>query len=217
MPSSSIFAIIGFAFAVSIGAVVSPGPVSAAIVSEAPRRGWRVGPLIATGHVALELILISLIGLGLTAILASAIVQKVIALAGGVLLLYMGANYIWSGYKGTIKLPQAGARSDRSDQRNLIGLGMITTISNPFWYAWWATVVPGYLSEVSGFGVSAIAAFYIGHISADYFWDTFLSVTISAGQRWLTGTRYRFLILITGGFMVYLGISITRSSSPTTV
>jgi threonine/homoserine/homoserine lactone efflux protein len=210
MPSSSIIAIIGFAFAVSIGAVVSPGPVSAAIISEAPRRGWRVGPLIATGHVALELILITLIGLGLTAILASPIIQKVIALAGGLLLLYMGFTYIWSGYKGMIKLPEAGIRSDRTHRRNLIGLGMITTISNPFWYAWWATVVPGYLSEVSGFGFHAIAAFYIGHISADYFWDTFLSVTISAGQRWLTGVRYRILILITGVFMMYLGIVFLR-------
>ena len=206
MPSSSIFAIIGFAFAVSIGAVVSPGPVSAAIVTEAPRRGWRVGPLIATGHIALELILITLIGLGLTAILANSIVQKIIAVAGGILLLYMGISYIWSGYTGTIGLPKAGAQSKHSDQRSLIGLGMLTTISNPFWYAWWATVVPGYLSEVSGFGLSAIAAFYLGHIGADYLWDTFLSVTISAGQKWLTGARYRALIFVTGTFMVYLGI-----------
>jgi threonine/homoserine/homoserine lactone efflux protein len=205
MPSSSIVAIIGFAFAVSIGAVVSPGPVSAAIVSESPRRGWRVGPLIATGHIALELVLIILIGLGLTSILGNPFIQKVIALAGGILLLYMGLSYIWAGYRGTMELPEGGAETYRRDHRNLIGLGMITTISNPFWYAWWAMVVPGYLSEVSSFGVGAIAAFYIGHISADYLWDTLLSATISAGQRWLTGGRYRGLILITGGFMAYLG------------
>jgi threonine/homoserine/homoserine lactone efflux protein len=205
MPSSSIVAIIGFAFAVSIGAVVSPGPVSAAIVSESPRRGWRVGPLIATGHIALELVLIILIGLGLTSILGNPFIQKVIALAGGILLLYMGLSYIWAGYRGTMELSEGGAETYRRHHRNLIGLGMITTISNPFWYAWWATVVPGYLSEVSSFGVGAIAAFYIGHISADYLWDTLLSATISAGQRWLTGGRYRGLILITGGFMAYLG------------
>lgn len=205
MPSSSIFTIIGFAFAVSIGAVVSPGPVSAAIVSESPRRGWRVGPAIATGHIALELVLIILIGFGLTTILANPFFQKGIALAGGILLLYMGLSYIWSGYKGTIELVEGGSDTGRSHRRNLIGLGMITTISNPFWYAWWATVVPGYLSDVSSFGLGAIVAFYIGHISADYLWDTLLSVTISAGQRWLTGGRYRALILITGGFMAYLG------------
>ncbi len=61
MPTSSLLEILAFAFAVSIGAVISPGPVTAAIVSEAPRRGWRVGPLIATGHIALELVFISLI------------------------------------------------------------------------------------------------------------------------------------------------------------
>jgi threonine/homoserine/homoserine lactone efflux protein len=88
----------------------------------------------------------------------------------------------------------------------LLGLGVVTTISNPFWYAWWATIVPGYLGEVSSLGAGTIAAFYLGHISADYLWDTFLSATISTGRKWLTEARYKILILITGGFMIYLGI-----------
>jgi threonine/homoserine/homoserine lactone efflux protein len=206
MPTSSLLEILAFAFAVSIGAVLSPGPVTAAIVSEAPRRGWRVGPLIATGHIALELVFISLISIGLSTILANAGIQRVIAIAGGILLLYMGISYIWSVWKGTVSLPESDSQFQSSRQRNLIGLGAITTISNPFWYAWWATIVPGYLAEVGNLGFGSVAAFYIGHISSDYLWDTFLSVTISAGRRWLTESRYKFLILLTGGFMVYLGI-----------
>lgn len=206
MPTSSLLEILAFAFAVSIGAVLSPGPVTAAIVSEAPRRGWRVGPLIATGHIALELVFISLISIGLSTILANAGIQRVIAIAGGILLLYMGISYIWSVWKGTASLPESDSQFQSSRQRNLIGLGAITTISNPFWYAWWATIVPGYLAEVGNFGFGSVAAFYLGHISSDYLWDTFLSVTISAGRRWLTESRYKFLILLTGGFMVYLGI-----------
>jgi threonine/homoserine/homoserine lactone efflux protein len=206
MPTSTLLAIFVFAFAISIGAVVSPGPVTAAIVSEAPRRGWRVGPLVATGHIALELVFIILIAIGLSAILAKPSIQQIIAIAGSILLLYMGISYIWSVLKGRASLPESDSQVQPRHQRSLIGLGIVTTISNPFWYAWWATIVPGYLGEVSDAGIISIAAFYLGHISADYLWDTFLSVTVSAGRRWLTEARYKLLILITGGFMVYLGI-----------
>lgn len=195
-----------FAFAISIGAVVSPGPVTAAIVTQAPRRGWRVGPLIATGHVALELVFIILIAFGLSAVLANPSIQRIIAIAGSILLLYMGGSYIWSVLSGSSSSPRVESRVQRMDHRSMLGLGVVTTISNPFWYAWWATIVPGYLGEVSSLGVGAIVAFYLGHISADYLWDTFLSVTISAGRKWLTEARYKLLILITGGFMIYLGI-----------
>ena len=206
MPNSSLITVFVFAFAISIGAVVSPGPVSAAIVTEAPRKGWRVGPLIATGHIGLELILIILIALGLSTVLANSTIQQIIAIAGSVLLLYMGLGYIWSVLNGTISLPDANPQLRSSSPRSLIGLGVITTISNPFWYAWWATIVPGYLGESRILGLGAIATFYLGHITADYLWDTFLSVTLSVGKRWLTEARYKFLILITGGFMIYLGI-----------
>lgn len=206
MPTSTLLAIYMFAFAVSIGAVVSPGPVSAAIISEAPRRGWRVGPLVATGHIALEFIFIILIAIGLSAVLRNTDIQQLIAIAGSILLVYMGVSYIWSVFKGSIELPNPDSHFQTESNRSLVGLGIITTISNPFWYAWWATIVPGYLGEVSAAGIGPIAVFYLGHISADYLWDTFLSATISAGRKWLTEARYKLLILLTGGFMIYLGI-----------
>jgi threonine/homoserine/homoserine lactone efflux protein len=85
-------------------------------------------------------------------------------------------------------------------------VGILTTISNPFWYAWWATVVPGYLGEIADLSFTTIGAFYLGHISVDLVWDTFLSLTIVSGKRWLTNRGYAALIIITGGFMIYLGV-----------
>ncbi|MEK6587657.1 MAG: LysE family transporter, partial [Chloroflexota bacterium] len=65
MPTESLLAIFVFSFVVTFGAVVSPGPVTAAILSESPRQGWKVGPLIAGGHSLLELLMVILIALGL--------------------------------------------------------------------------------------------------------------------------------------------------------
>jgi threonine/homoserine/homoserine lactone efflux protein len=71
---------------------------------------------------------------------------------------------------------------------------------------WWATVAAGFLAQAQAIGFATLAAFYFGHISADYAWDTFLSASASAGRRILTDRRYRVLILVTGGFMIYLGV-----------
>lgn len=211
MPQSSLLAIFSFAFAVSIGAVVSPGPVSAAIVTEAPRRGWRVGPLIATGHILLELLFIAAISLGLSTGLAKGEIQRGIALGGSILLFYMGGSYLAMALRGKAKLPEPNAEPTSTRTSGLVFLGMLTTISNPFWYAWWVTVVPGYLAEITELNILTIVVFYLGHISVDYLWDTFLSLLIASGRRWLSNRSYRVLIFFTGGFMIYLGVLFLRT------
>lgn len=211
MPTDSLAAVFAFAFVVSIGAVVSPGPVSAAIVSEAPRHGWRVGPLVAIGHVSLELIIVILIGMGLSAGLASPWVSRLIAIGGGVVLAFIGFSYLHGAWRGSMKLPEAGETDPEHTAGGLFSLGLITTLSNPFWYAWWVTVAAAYLAQADMLGAMGPVAFYLGHISADLAWDSFLAAAMSTGGRWLSQRRYRILILGTGAFMLVLGALFLRT------
>jgi threonine/homoserine/homoserine lactone efflux protein len=210
MPTENALAVFLFSFAVSFGAVISPGPVSAAIVSEGPRQGWRVGPLVALGHSFLEGIIVILIGYGLSTGLASAGIQRGIALLGGFVLLWIGGGYLWRVRQGSLELPQPGINEPDRNALSLIGLGLATTLSNPFWYAWWVTVAAGYLAQAQALGAAGVAIFYVGHISADFFWDSFLAGAVSWGGRWLTNRRYQALIVITGGFLIYLGFNFFR-------
>ncbi|MGA9533176.1 MAG: LysE family transporter [Anaerolineales bacterium] len=211
MPTHSLAAVYFFAFIVSFGAVVSPGPVSAAIISESPRQGWRVGPLVATAHVALEALIVILIGFGLAAGMASGWVRDAIAIGGGLMLLYIGGSYLHAVWRGTMHLPKASDDAPARSTSSLLSLGVVTTLSNPFWYAWWVTVAAGFLAQARPLGPAGPAAFYMGHISADYAWDSLLSAATSFGGRWLTDRRYQWMILVTGGFMVYLGFVFLRS------
>jgi threonine/homoserine/homoserine lactone efflux protein len=203
VPTSSVFAIFVFSFFIAIGAVASPGPVSTAIVSQAPRRGWLVGPLVATGHSLVELLIVVLVTLGLGVGLANANIQVVIAILGGVLLLWMGASLVWMVLQGKIHLPRPDEQAPVKNNAQFVGLGILATLGNPFWYAWWVTVAPGYLAQTSG--MISVTAFYLGHITADYAWDTLLSTVVGGGRRWMTDTIYRLLILVCGGFFLYLG------------
>jgi threonine/homoserine/homoserine lactone efflux protein len=205
LPTSSILAVFLFSFAVGFGAVITPGPVSTAIVTQAPRRGWIVGPIIATGHAFLEFLIVILIAYGLTTRLAHPNIQTGIALVGGVFLLWMGASMVRDGWNGRVQISGPETQQKTMSNGQILGLGLVTTLSNPFWYAWWVTVAAGYLAQAQSLGISSVAAFYLGHISADYTWDTILSSVIGRGRNWITPKMYQGLILICGGFLVYLG------------
>lgn len=204
-----IFAAFTFSFVLAIGAVLSPGPVSTAIVSQAPRRGWSVGPLVATGHSLMELVIVVLVVLGLGAGLANGSIQTGIALLGGVLLLWMGGLIVWQIIRGKVHLPHADGQTKPLSTLQFVGMGAFATASSPFWYAWWVTVAAGYLIGYldKANGIILVSAFYLGHISADYAWDTILSAVVGGGRRWMTDGIYRLLLLICGAFFIYLGVT----------
>lgn len=213
MPSGSLLEVFLFSFAVGFGAVISPGPVSTAIVSQAPRAGWRVGPLVATGHSLMEAIIVLLITLGLATGMAEPAVQLALALGGGLLLLWMGGGMLWAIKQGRVRIPGVSAEDATLTPPQMIRLGILTTLSNPFWYAWWVTVAAGYLGQAQQFGGAAIAAFYFGHISADYAWDTALSTLVGASRRWITEPVYRALVALSGVFFIYLGLVFLRQAA----
>lgn len=206
MTDTSFFTIFVFSFILGIGAVVTPGPVSTAIVSQAPRQGWRVGPLVALGHAFLELIMVMAIAFGFQRILGQANVRIGVALFGGLLLFAMGLRMLAGVLKGQMRLPKAEGKADRKAMSQLVRLGMVTTLANPFWFAWWITVPPSYLAQVSSLGTLPLAAFYLGHISADFVWDSALASLVGGGRRWMNDRSYAAIIALCGSFFVYLGV-----------
>jgi threonine/homoserine/homoserine lactone efflux protein len=205
LPTSSLAAIFGFSFLVAIGAVISPGPISTAIVSQAPRRGWLVGPLVSTGHSLLELLMVFLLVVGLGTVLAHKRVQVAIAFVGAGLLVWMGASLVWNTWRGRVELPRREGGFEPLSIRRLVGIGLAATASNPFWYAWWVTIAAGYLAQARTISMAAVLAFYAGHISADYAWNTILSTVVGSGRRWMTAGLYRGLLVACGLFFLYLG------------
>lgn len=206
VPTSSLIAVFVFSFVVGFGAVVSPGPVSAAIISQSPRHGWVVGPLVALGHSILEFIMVVLIAAGLSSGLAQASIQMVIAILGGLFLLWMGGSMLLGAWQGKVHIPGISVNTKIMTRWQFVTLGIMATISNPFWYAWWVTVAAGYLAQAQALGISSVVAFYAGHISADFAWDTTLSAVIGGGRKWITDTIYRWIIGVCGGFFIYLGV-----------
>ena len=204
MPTNSFTAVFLFSFSLAIGAVLAPGPVTTAIISQSPRLGWVTGLLVSIGHALLELVIVVLITLGLSGVLGASSVQIAIALLGGLLLLYMGGSMLIGAAKGKMKLPEENSADEKLSYGSLLTMGVVTSLSNPFWYAWWMTVAAAYLLEAKAIGWIIVAGFYFGHISADFVWNLLLSTVIGSGKKFLTNKVYAALISLCAGFLIYL-------------
>ena len=192
----------------AIGAVLSPGPVTTALISQSPRLGWITGPLVSLGHALAELVMAGMITFGLAAFLSQPTLQTAIALLGGILLLWMGAGFTLRGIRGKYSLPTKEEKENTPAMTHgqVLSMGVITTISNPFWYAWWITVAAVYLLDAKEMGILAVIAFYLGHISVDFLWNTLLSTIIGSGGKLFSNRVYNILMAVCGSYLIYLGV-----------
>ena len=207
MPTHSFIAVYLFSFSMAIGAVLTPGPVTTAIISQAPRLGWKTGLMVSIGHAVMELLMVVLIAFGLSTVLGSEPVQVAIAVLGGLLLLYMGVTMLLDVRKGKMKLPHKEENADMLSPMRLMGLGIITSLSNPFWYAWWMTAAAVFLLQAKAVGWVIVAGFFFGHITADFLWNVLLSTVVGGGRKFITNKIYAGLISVCAVYLIYLAFT----------
>jgi len=179
------------AFVVALSGAMMPGPLLAVTLGYSPRYGWTFGPLAILGHAILELGLISMIFLGAGPVLKSHFVQAAVGLAGGLILAWMG----WGmGKLARSDQGKDGGESISMGGRGPVFLGIVSSVSNPYWTLWWATVGLAYLTVAAKSGPAGITFFFLGHISGDLAWYTLVSWGAARGMK-VTGTRLYSIIL----------------------
>lgn len=193
-------------FLLAVPAVISPGPVSTAVVTAGARQGLRVGPLVSTGHAAVEFVMVLGLALGFRSLMSQPVLIAIIGLVGGGLMLYMAFSLLWGVYKGRLRLPGIGEETVETSARSLVGLGIGATLANPFFYGWWVSIGGACVVEARRLGWLAVLLFYATHISVDYLWNSFLAGVVGSGRRWITNTVYRGLLIVAASFLLYLGV-----------
>jgi threonine/homoserine/homoserine lactone efflux protein len=188
-------------FLVGLSGALMPGPVLVVTVSHATRRGFIAGPLIVLGHAILELALVVGIILGLGQYLVLEPVSGVLGIVGGVVLAWMGWGMLSGkgGRKGESRLSRAMPTSP-------VLAGLLTSLSNPYWFLWWATIGMAYISISLNLGLGGVTAFYSGHILADLVWYSFLAALITLGHKFVAGRFYRGLFVFCGVFLMLFGM-----------
>jgi len=208
-----ITALFTTAFIVGLSGAMMPGPLLTATMVSSAERGWKAGPHIVAGHALLEMALVAALLAGMAQFLMHPKVTMVIALVGGIFLLYLGIAMIrdvLTGRLTTISTEPAQSTSAPVTMHPVLS-GILISLFNPYWSVWWATVGLGYLTLSLRSGAAGIAAFFSGHILADLLWYTLIAIMVSQGRTFLSPRVYRAILTGCGLFMLVLGIGFLYS------
>jgi threonine/homoserine/homoserine lactone efflux protein len=197
-------AIFGGSFTLALSGILTPGPILTVTVAESARRGFKAGPLIISGHALLELIVVLAIILGLGSYLKSALVMGIIALLGGAMLIWLGVGMVRTA--GTLSLGAECAGGNLKHTPHPLAMGVIASISNPYWILWWATIGLGYLVAAMKLGVGGVIIFFLGHITADFAWYSIVSLGVSRGKALIKDKPYQMIIRLCGLLLLGFGI-----------
>ena len=162
-----MFAFLLSAVAISLSGVMAPGPITAATLA-AGARSRHAGAFIALGHAVVEMPLILLLAAGIGTFLKSPAVKAGIGLAGGVVLVLMGAQLLLS-------LRRCKTDSEATVQRHPFMTGIVLTGANPYFLFWWATVGLALATQATEYGAVALLAFGVVHWLCDLGWLEVLS------------------------------------------
>lgn len=190
-------------FIIGFSGALMPGPMLAVDIAETPRHGWNTGPIICVGHAVAELVVVVILALGVAALASNPIVARVIGVVGGVALLFMGGSMAYETLRKRISYEIATA--DKNAGYKLAGKGITTSLSNPYWFVWWATIGLAWLVKAQSFGIWGPIVFYFGHILSDFVWYTVVSVLLWNGRKLIMGTGLKVLIMLCALFLLYLG------------
>jgi len=180
-----------------------PGPLLAYTISASARFGFWAGPLIVLGHAILELTLIVALVLGLNQFVEGDTFTSIVGLAGGLVLIVMG---IAMARQGWLKVPlKLETSSSLVENRRMIIAGIFVSMSNPYWFIWWATIGMTYLLWSKELGTGGIASFFSGHILSDLVWYSLITFIIATGRKAINDTVYSWLLLVCGVALVGLG------------
>jgi len=190
-------------FIVGFSGAMMPGPLLAVGVAEAPRKGAVTGPIITGGHAIAELAVVILLSLGLAAVAENKTVAGGIAIIGGAMLIFMGVGMLYELIMKKIEMNQDPTTAKKS--RRLVLDGILTSLSNPYWFVWWATTGSAFLVKSLDHGAVGPAVFYVGHILSDLVWYSLVAYLVWKGRKLMVGKGYKILIGVCGLFLIYLG------------
>lgn len=188
-------------FLVALSGALVPGPMLTVTISNSLEKGSIAGPLIVVGHVITEIGLLLLLILGLGWVIGSHTATIIIGTIGGLVLIYMGYQISQS------PPPHLQENKEVHSKYGSVFSGILSSISNPYFFIWWATIGWAFLLQGMALaGIAGIIGFMVGHWAADLGIYSAVSVFTSKGSELITEKHYKTLMYGCGAFMICLGI-----------
>ncbi len=196
MKEPSLLFIFSSSFIVAFSGAVSPGPLFVVTIAKSLKEGIKAPFNVTGAHAVLEMGMLGLLLWGAGRVMNKPLVVSLIGIVGGAVLLWMGYGMF--------------GRESTEDQSNVKGkssflAGGIATISNPYWFIWWATVGFNFLLMGLKRGFIGVTVFFIAHILADFVWYLIVGATTTSGKRTLI-KHSRLIMQVSGVLIGIMGL-----------
>jgi len=217
----NLFYIFGFSMIVALTGALVPGPLLTYTVIktlETKRRSYLIGALVILGHACIEGFIVVGILKGFSFVLKNGLVVKLIGTFGGGFLIYMGIDIVFKIKKGNFKTPfdanETNSNRYNSEPKSLVKIsnpilgGALISMSNPYWWIWWATIGFGFMLQynISLSNWQGLTSFYFGHEIGDLAWYLTVSSLISIGKKRINEKLYKLLLIICSTIIIGFGI-----------
>ena len=184
------------AIIISLSGVLAPGPISAVIVGKGSTSP-NAGAWVAIGHGIVEIPLMIAVFFGVGSLMDSIILRTIIALLGGVFIIWMGIGML----RGIKKV----GLEEQMDTRSPVMAGIIFSIGNPYFIIWWVTVGAALILRSVEFGLLGFIAFAAGHWLCDLLWDWFLSLLSFKGGQFFGNKFQQAIFAFSGVMLLFFG------------
>ena len=154
---------------ISFSGVMAPGPMFAVTLAKSYKSPW-AGTQIALGHAVIEVPLILLIYFGFAQFFQDNIVRLVLSVLGSGMIIWLGISM----FRARVEVTQKG----KDLPYNAFTAGILTSVFNPFFLVWWATIGSMLIMRILDFDTIWLIVFVIVHWLCDLVWLSFLSVTV---------------------------------------
>jgi threonine/homoserine/homoserine lactone efflux protein len=152
-----------------------------------------------------EVLLYILILFGATSLVDSGMISAVF-LIGGLSLLVFGLITLKDARTAAsfAQISQDSSGLKLTSKPTLVGL--VTSVSNPYFWIWWVTVGGALVLKEYELGIIIAGAYMIGHWIADLGWFTAVSGSFSRGKTLFSQKMHRFILYTCGIFLVIFGL-----------
>jgi threonine/homoserine/homoserine lactone efflux protein len=183
-----VFVLAGW-FVLSLTGALAPGPLSAAVIQQASKRGRLHGILPMVGHALVELVIITAIILGVNSSVIAPYTDFLMGF-GGVIIILFGLLAL-RGYRQvspetTVEMKQEVTAASALEATTQ---GALVSIFSPYFILWWIAAgftAINYLLENVQWSVGAVLIagilIYFTHISTDFIFGAFLSIGTTYGS-----------------------------------
>ncbi|HUU76381.1 MAG TPA: LysE family transporter [Methanoregulaceae archaeon] len=187
-------------FLIGLTGALAPGPTLIATINASLKGGWTVGPRVTLGHAVVEMFMVVLIVMGLSVAIGE--YSEIIAGIGGIALAAFGILTLQESRHASIEISD---NTTVGGGRGPFFAGVLTSISNPYFWLWWFTVGSALLLGAITGGILSATFFILGHWAADLGWLTLVSASIHKGRFFLGERQYRVILGLCGIFLIFFG------------